>query len=40
MSYSVTLIPTNIALEAINKPIKDDETIRERHVLSRFLTIA
>jgi hypothetical protein len=26
-------------LEAINKSIKGDETIRERHVLSRFLII-
>lgn len=31
---------TNNALEAINKTIKDDGTFRERHVLSRFLTVA
>ncbi|CAF4227083.1 unnamed protein product, partial [Rotaria sordida] len=31
---------TNNALEATNKTIKDDGTFRERHVLSRFLTIA
>ncbi|CAM4814310.1 unnamed protein product [Rotaria magnacalcarata] len=30
---------TNNALEATNRTIKDDGTIRERHVLSRFLTI-
>jgi hypothetical protein len=30
---------TNNALEATNKIIKDDGTFRERHVLSRFLTI-
>ncbi len=30
---------TNNALEATNKVIKDDEAFRERHVLSRFLTI-
>ncbi|CAF4295127.1 unnamed protein product, partial [Rotaria sordida] len=31
---------TNNVLETINKTIKDDGTFRERHVLSRFLTIA
>jgi hypothetical protein len=31
---------TNNALEAVNRTIKDDGTFRERHVLSRFLTIA
>ncbi|CAF3879166.1 unnamed protein product [Rotaria sordida] len=31
---------TNNALEATNRTIKDDGTFRERHVLSRFLTIA
>ncbi|CAF4423464.1 unnamed protein product, partial [Rotaria sp. Silwood2] len=31
---------TNNALEATNKTIKDDGTFRERHVLSRFLTIS
>ncbi|CAF4632468.1 unnamed protein product [Rotaria sp. Silwood2] len=31
---------TNNALESTNRTIKDDGTFRERHVLSRFLTIA
>ncbi|CAF1299447.1 unnamed protein product [Rotaria sordida] len=31
---------TNNALEATNRTIKDDGTFRERHILSRFLTIA
>ncbi|CAF4133224.1 unnamed protein product [Rotaria sp. Silwood2] len=31
---------TNNALEATSRTIKDDGTFRERHVLSRFLTIA
>lgn len=31
---------TNNALEATNRVIKDDGTFRERHVLSRFLTIS
>ncbi|CAF1183236.1 unnamed protein product [Rotaria sp. Silwood1] len=31
---------TNNALEATDKTIKDDGTFRERHVLSRFLTIS
>ncbi|CAF1680796.1 unnamed protein product, partial [Rotaria magnacalcarata] len=31
---------TNNALEATNRTIKDDGTFSERHVLSRFLTIA
>ena len=31
---------TNNALESTNRTIKDDGTFRERHVLSRFLTIS
>ncbi|CAF3862535.1 unnamed protein product [Rotaria sp. Silwood1] len=31
---------TNNALESTNRTIKDDGTFRERHMLSRFLTIA
>ncbi|CAF1367410.1 unnamed protein product [Rotaria sordida] len=31
---------TNSVIEATNETIKDDGTFRERHVLSRFLTIA
>ncbi|CAF4168170.1 unnamed protein product [Rotaria sordida] len=31
---------TNNALEATNRTIKDDGAFRERHILSRFLTIA
>jgi len=31
---------TNNALEATNRTIKDDGTFRERHMLSRFLTMA
>ncbi|CAF5066762.1 unnamed protein product [Rotaria sp. Silwood1] len=31
---------SNNALEATNKTIKDDGTFRERHVVSRFLTIS
>lgn len=31
---------TNNALESTNRAIKDDGTFRERHVLSRFLTVA
>ncbi len=38
--FLVWLLPKNSALRAINKSIKDDETIRERYVLSRFLKIA
>ncbi|CAF4140247.1 unnamed protein product [Rotaria sp. Silwood2] len=33
-------LSTNNALEATNKTIKDDETFRERDILSRFLTIS
>ena len=34
------LVPsTNNALEAINRVIKDEDTIRERLVLSRFLVV-
>ena len=31
---------TNNQLEATNKVIKDEHTFRERHPLSRFLTVA
>jgi hypothetical protein len=31
---------TNNQLEATNKVIKDERTFRERHTLSRFLTVA
>ncbi len=34
------LFSTNKALETISKTINGDRTFRERHVLSRFLTIA